>query len=120
MPEIITVRETIEYTITVPTGSYPMALEEVSYLDATSSRTLLKDVVSKVHEPAYVFDLDMEREVFTLLADGVEVFASRSHDARLDHYLSLGGEHVPGWTERYDDLENTDRVWGKIKGREAK
>lgn len=113
MTDHITVRETIEYTVPLQgweNGDY----SHLTHLDATSTKTVLREIIGRRHEPDYVISLDEKREVHILLADGVEVFADRSHDAVIAHFREL--TRYTGHLELFDDLEDKDLSWsGLIK-----
>lgn len=108
MPEHITVRETIEYTVVLE-GWENGNFSHLSHQDADNSKTVLREIIGRRHEPDYVIDLDEDREVHILRADGVEVFAHRSHDAVIAHFRELTG--YTGDVELFDDLVDTDKSW---------
>lgn len=108
MPDHVTVRETIEYTVALE-GWENGDFSHLSYQDATSTKTVLREIIGRRHEPDYVLDLDDVREVHILLADGAEVFAHRSHDAVIAHFRELTG--YTGEFEHFGDLENPDLSW---------
>jgi hypothetical protein len=70
---------------------------------------VLREIIDRRHEPDYVLSLDDDRQVHILLADGVEVFAHRSHDAVIAHFRELTG--FTGQFELFDDLEDADKSW---------
>lgn len=108
MPDHVTVRETIEYTVALEgweNGDY----SHLSFRDARDAKTVLREVIARRHEPDYVIGLDDDRQVHILLADGAEVFAHRSHDAVIAHFRELTG--YTGHLELFDDLEDTDKSW---------
>lgn len=108
MPERVTVRETIEYTVVLE-GWENGDVSHVSHLDADNAKTVVKEVIGRRHEPDYVIDLDEGRQVHLLRADGTEVFAHRSHDAVIAHFRKITG--YTGHLELFDDLEDTDKSW---------
>lgn len=108
MTDHVTIRETIEYTVVLEgweNGNY----SHLSHLDAANAKTVLREVIDRRHEPDYVLDLDPAREVHILLADRVEVFAHRSHDAVVARFRELTG--YAGSFELFDDLEDTGKSW---------
>lgn len=108
MPDHITVRETIEYTVELQ-GWENGDFSHLSYQDATNAKTVVREIIGRRHEPDYVISLDGKREVHILLADGVEVFANRSHDAVIAHFRELSGYIGP--LDLFDDLVDTDKSW---------
>lgn len=108
MPEHITVRETIEYTVQLQ-GWENGDFSHLSYQDATSTKTVLREIIGRRHEPDYVIGLDDVREVHILFAGGVEVFTHRSHDAVIAHFRELSG--YTGHLTLFDDLVDTDKSW---------
>jgi hypothetical protein len=110
MSEHITIRETIEYTIQIdgPVND-PSELSYLGYMDASNTKTILKEIIDQRHEPDYVISLDDIREVHILLADATEVFADRSHDVVMLKFRELTG--YTGDLHLVGDLENKDLSW---------
>lgn len=113
MSEHITIRETIEYTIEIdgPVND-PSELSYLGYMDASNTKTILKEIIGQRHEPDYVISLDDNREVHILLADATEVFADRSHDAVMLKFRELTG--YTGDLHLVGDLENKDLSWPDV------
>ncbi|QOT19564.1 hypothetical protein [Paenarthrobacter sp. YJN-5] len=108
MTDHITIRETLEYTVPLQgweNGDY----SHLTHLDATSTKSVLREIIDRRHEPDYVISLDDDRQVHILLADGAEVFAHRSHDSVINHFRELTG--YTGHLELFGDLEDTDKSW---------
>jgi hypothetical protein len=108
MPERVTVRETIEYTVILE-GWESGDISHLSHRDADNAKTVVREIIGRRHEPDYVIGLDCDRQVHTLYADGAEVFAHRSHDAVIAHFRDITG--YTGHLELFDDLEDTDKSW---------
>jgi hypothetical protein len=111
MPERITVRETIEYTVVLE-GWENGDFSHLTHLDADNAKTVVKEIIGRRHEPDYVIGLDDDREVYILYADGAEVFTHRSHDAVIAHFREITG--YTGHLELFDDLEDTDKSWNTM------
>lgn len=110
MAEILTIRETIEYTVEVPTDPDEHPHWTGSYHDATSLKSISREVLERRHVPDYVVGMDMDRGVHWLTADGTEVFAHRSSDAVYEHYKEITGQPDFAYF-RFDDLEDPDKSW---------
>lgn len=114
MADFITYRETIEYTIALPRNDYEAeSFYGDSFRDAERVKSLHREVIGRRHEPDYVFDINTEREVHILLADGVEVFAHRSHDAVVAKYRELTGSTYR--IELFGDLDDPDKSWNLLE-----
>ncbi|MET4143843.1 hypothetical protein [Arthrobacter sp. UYCo732] len=111
MPEHITVRETIEYTVQLE-GWENGHFSHLSHHDANNTKTVLREIIGLRHEPDYLIGLDAERQVHILFADGAEVFASRSHDEVIAHFRERSG--YTGHLALFDDLVDTDKSWGDL------
>lgn len=110
MPDFITYRETIEFTIQLPGNEHDAeSFYGDSFRDAESVKSIVKEVIERRHEPDYVLDCDNQREVHILLADRVEVFAHRSHDAVIARFRELSG--YTGDIFPFEDLVDTGRSW---------
>lgn len=111
MPEHVTVRETIEYTVQLQ-GWENGDFSHLSYQDADNTKTVLREIIGRRHEPDYVIGLDDERQVHILFADGAEVFTHRSHDAVIAHFRERSGYTGP--IGLFDDLVDTDKSWSHL------
>jgi hypothetical protein len=111
MPDHVTIRETIEFTVALE-GWENGDFSHLSHQDATSTKTVLREIIDRRHEPDYVLDVDDSREVHILLADGAEVFAHRSHDAVIARFKELSG--YTGHLELFGDLEDPDLSWNAL------
>lgn len=110
MPDFITYRETIEFTIELPRDEHDAeSFYGDSFRDAENVKSILKEVIDRRHEPDYVIDCDHQREVHILLADRTEVFAHRSHDAVIARFRELSG--YTGDIFPFKDLMDTGRSW---------
>lgn len=110
MPDFITYRETIEYRIQLPGNEHEAeSFYGDSYRDASEVKSLHREVIGRHHEPDYVFDCDLRRQVHILLVDGAEVFAHRSHDAVIARFRELSG--YTGHLELIGDLQDQDLSW---------
>lgn len=118
MPDFITIRETIEYTLRLPRDPAEREYFEPDFTDADDIRSVIKEVIECRHEPDYVLDCDLEREVHILLADSVEVFASRSHDVVYEHFKELTNQPDMQYVV-VGDLENPDEKWEILREAEA-
>ncbi|WP_427019355.1 hypothetical protein ACQCSX_21935 (plasmid) [Pseudarthrobacter sp. P1] len=108
MPEHVTVRETIEYTVTLE-GWENGDFTRLSHVNAESTTTVLREIIGHHHEPDYVIGLDADKEVHILYADRLEVFNHRSHDAVIARFRDLTG--YAGRLTLFDDLVDTDKSW---------
>jgi hypothetical protein len=110
MPDYIKFRETIEYEIQVPANDFE-AEQHYGYgfREAGSVKSIAKEVVGRRHETDYVVDADFSRGVYILRADGIEVFADRSHDAVIAKFRELTGSIQR--IDLFDDLEDKDKSW---------
>lgn len=111
MTDHITIRETIEYTVPFQgweNGDY----SHLTHHDATSTKSVLREIIDRRHEPDYILSLDNDRQVHILYTDGTEAFAHRSHDAVIAYFRELTG--YTGHIELFDDLEDVDKSWNGV------
>lgn len=106
MPDFITYRETIEYTVQLPWDD-----DEADrwHEERIEVKTISKEEIGRRHEVDCVLGTDLEAELHHLLADGERIFESRSHDAVVEHCGSLGDDVSRVF--RYGDLDNPDKSW---------
>ncbi|NKX55964.1 hypothetical protein [Arthrobacter mobilis] len=110
MPDFITIRETIEYTVKLPDNPEERAGFQPDYLDAGDVRSIVRQEVRRFHEPAYVIGADQERELHVLYADGEEVYANRSYDAVWEHFKEMTGQ-PDLYYRAWGDLDDPDKSW---------
>lgn len=111
MADFITYRETVEFTVALPRNDYE-AEQMYGEEDRRDVKVISREEIGRRHEPDYSLDCDLKAEQYYLLKDRERVFASRSHDAVLDHAASLGVDISQMF--RFDDLENPDRSWDAV------
>lgn len=107
MTDFITYREVREITVRLPRNDYEA---EHSYgEDVVSEKVISREEIGRRHEIDYSWGVDNDAELYYLLADGKQVFSSRSHDAVIEHAASLGDD-VRG-VQMFGDLEDPDKSW---------
>lgn len=107
MPDFITYREVREYTVRLPVDDYEA---EHSYgEDRLDVKVISREEIGRRHEIDYVLCTDLDAELYYLLADGVRIFESRSHDAVVEHCGSLGDDVSRAF--RFGDLDDPDKSW---------
>jgi hypothetical protein len=110
MPDILTIRETLEYTVEVPSDPDEHPHWTGSYHDATTMKSVSREIVDRRHEPDYVLRADTDRGLYLLTEDGQEVFANRSQDAVYERYKELTGQPDLDYFH-FDDIDDPDKSW---------
>lgn len=138
----VTIRQTIEYVVEVDDAKgheyevewFNQELAEgrvdVHREGVNDHKVLITQVVSREHEINYSLDVDNDREVHILLADGENVFEHRDHNEVVRHWAKLTGKEVVFVKESealwnrsetvWFDYGDPDAAWDIIKGRNGK
>jgi hypothetical protein len=97
MPDHVTIRETLEYTVRLE-GWEDGNFNHLSYQDANSTKTVLREIIGRRHEPDYVLGLDDARQVHI--------------DAVIADFRQRSG--YTGHLDLFDDLVDTDKSWQEL------
>jgi hypothetical protein len=137
----VKVRQTIEFIVEVDDSSeYEVECfnEEVKNGEVDmnhsgvkgESKVLLTEIVEREHQTNYVIGMDKERELYLLQADGVDVFANRSHNEvvrewgrRTNNEVTFTTDAAESWNRNnsvWFDYGDPDRSWDLLKARQDK
>lgn len=126
MTEFAKIRKVIEFEVKVDEDfewTKEAGFEEYYDYDIT---TVLTEVVERRHEVDYVFDINREKELYYLLADGEKVFEHRNHDEIVKEYARLTGAEItwhefgegPSWwgqDNHFYTYGDPDESWAQLK-----
>jgi len=137
----VKVRQTIEFIVEVD-DSDPFEVErfheelkngevDTSHYGASGNfDVLLTEVLEEEHQTNYVIGMDKERELYLLQADGVDVFANRSHNEvvrewgrRTNNEVTFTTDAAESWNRNnsvWFDYGDPDRSWDLLKARQDK
>lgn len=108
MTDFITYREVTEYTVRLPRNDYE-ADEMYGEGERLDVKVISREEIGRRHEVDYSWDCDLAAELYFLLKDGERIFSSRSHDAVIQHAVSLGDD-ISG-VLLCGDLDDPDKSW---------